>query len=47
MHIIYKFLKLDSILLWASLDKNVKHNIHPCKYNFVDLVFLSYKIPYI
>jgi hypothetical protein len=25
---IYNF-KLNNILLWASLDKNVKHNIHP------------------
>jgi len=25
----YKIIYIYSILLWASLDKNIKHNIHP------------------
>jgi len=36
--IIYKYYKYN-ILLWASFDKNMKHNIHPCKYICISNVY--------
>jgi len=43
----HKIIYIYSISLWASLDKNIKHNIHPCKYNFFDPIVLSYQSTYI
>jgi len=48
MDITYKIIyKLYIYILWASFDKNVKHNIHPCKYIYIFPMFLSYKITFI